>query len=934
MSRHVKALIAWFSSLLLAAGALALPAQAVETPNDGVCDVPGTGTSWAGAFQISTVAQFKELPDCDHATQKRHFILLNNLDLGGSSSPWTPLQGFNGWLDGNSKTISNLFINTPNANLPTGLFGETGELALIQNLFLTVVEVRGKNGVGALAGLWNGGYIEDVTVTAANNSHQLVRAATGYSITSNLLTINLAANHGVKVGAQLATGQFGFGPVIGGRHLTVASVDQVAGTITLPYEASDLAQTSLNASLSIINPLVSGVSDIGGAIGIVTSFSTAGFDGLVQSATAHVVENLSASLSVYGNYMVGGLIGSSYNTNFKSPSFTGSVAAHNPSDSRINSGGLAGYSAEDFWQSASVEATVSSSGAYTGGFFGNNLGRGFPLWCGYGGMPILSLESTSVNVISITYASASDHELAVNDAVAFKGPTGSAYEHGVIGSVAAVNGAVVTIATTVNNPGLLATQAVSGQSSYLLEIQPNSPSNPTCDVGAYDSDFSGAVTGGLYSSTTAAGLVAGYSLANNFKNVTVSGDVFGPGNMVGGLVGWSMRNGFENVVYESGSVLGTDEVGGLVGRALGWTRGMNPTKLSISSQVTINADSISGRDSVGGIAGIATSMTFSNVESSSAIYGYSYAGGLVGKADNSTSIRDSEYSGSWVYGPGGYVGGIAGDISGTEAAVAIAGASSLSASTTRFTTSTRHMLQQGDMVWVKFGSESISKVAEVINVLSTTEVVLDLATDGSYSPASGDVLVELNSIVDTHVTTSLPVGNAGSIRADASYTGGLAGKISNTIVSGSSNALQLRIDPSGNMADVGGLVGQATMSEPHIAFISDSYSTANIYFDGTFANASRIGGLVGNLASVDLFRSFFSGNIFNLPGVAGLSIARIGGLVGRLEDSRITSSYARAELRITNDVPAVEHVGGLVGDQLVTNLSASETALVGSFSTV
>ena len=64
--------------------------------------------------------------------------------IGNSSTPFT------GTFNGNSYTISNLFINLPTTN-DVGLFGHTSG-ATIENVGLVNANITGKNNVGALVG--------------------------------------------------------------------------------------------------------------------------------------------------------------------------------------------------------------------------------------------------------------------------------------------------------------------------------------------------------------------------------------------------------------------------------------------------------------------------------------------------------------------------------------------------------------------------------------------------------------------------------------------------------------------------------------------------------------------------------------------------------------------------------------------------------------
>ena len=72
----------------------------------------GAGDGTAGdPYQITTRAQLEEISSALSAS----YILMNDIDLGGSSTPWTPIGTsvvpFTGTLDGDGHIISNLYYS-------------------------------------------------------------------------------------------------------------------------------------------------------------------------------------------------------------------------------------------------------------------------------------------------------------------------------------------------------------------------------------------------------------------------------------------------------------------------------------------------------------------------------------------------------------------------------------------------------------------------------------------------------------------------------------------------------------------------------------------------------------------------------------------------------------------------------------------------------
>ncbi len=134
----------------------------------------GTGTS-GDPYQIATIQQLTFLQTSTNANTNYtnvYFRLMSNLDLGGNA--WTPIGNssspFRGNFDGDSHTISGLFINTSGNDV--GLFGYMTN-GSVSNLGVTTSStgVKGNNNVGILLGSQNGGTITNCFVmgTVAGN---------------------------------------------------------------------------------------------------------------------------------------------------------------------------------------------------------------------------------------------------------------------------------------------------------------------------------------------------------------------------------------------------------------------------------------------------------------------------------------------------------------------------------------------------------------------------------------------------------------------------------------------------------------------------------------------------------------------------------------------------------------------------------------------
>lgn len=153
---------------LLCVGAGA-SAQSAFTLGDGTEDNP---------YQIQTVDQLKAVADDLDA----HYILVDDLDLGGESSPWTPIGSFSpyapftGTFDGGGHTISGLYIDGNSSN--RGLFGYVGSGGTVKNLNVSGSVTGGYN-VGGVVGNNSGGTVESCGSSCSVDGHDFVGGVVG-----------------------------------------------------------------------------------------------------------------------------------------------------------------------------------------------------------------------------------------------------------------------------------------------------------------------------------------------------------------------------------------------------------------------------------------------------------------------------------------------------------------------------------------------------------------------------------------------------------------------------------------------------------------------------------------------------------------------------------------------------------------------------------
>lgn len=112
-----------------------------------------------------------------------HYRLEADIDLSAfqTGEGWEPIgtanTPFTGSMDGNEKTISNLFINRPDERYQ-GLFGVTDH-AELSRLSIRQADVTGSYDVGGLVGKSEGGSIREVHVSGKVTGYNSVAGLAG-----------------------------------------------------------------------------------------------------------------------------------------------------------------------------------------------------------------------------------------------------------------------------------------------------------------------------------------------------------------------------------------------------------------------------------------------------------------------------------------------------------------------------------------------------------------------------------------------------------------------------------------------------------------------------------------------------------------------------------------------------------------------------------
>ena len=418
------------------------------------------------------------------------------------------------------------------------------------------------------------------------------------------------------------------------------------------------------------------------------STGTSGFSGSFVNASNHVISSLTISRSgaynpvglfsrLVGNGKIEGirLVGSRTTGNFSVGSLVGSnegviedCSATGSIFGRRGVGGLAGYSNGSI-SNSSATGSVSGVGEYgsIGGLVGYQEGG-----------PGISNSYATGSVVGIGYGSFTGGlvgDQGYGSSISNSYATGSVSGQGSVGGLVGISLGIVSNSS--------ATGSVSGVGEYssiggLVGYQEGGS-------GIGNSYATGSVVGTGNDSRT--GGLVGYS-DGDISNSYATGSVSGTGNdrRTGGLVGYS--NGSISNSYATGSVSGTGgigvEVGGLVGSQEGNVRDSYATGSvvgvgeysSIGGLVGYSDGGISNSYATGSVSGTGDDSStgglvgyqryrarISNSYATGSVSGTgddSSTGGLLGYQGYGSSISNSYATGS-VFGTGDNVGGLVGN---------------------------------------------------------------------------------------------------------------------------------------------------------------------------------------------------------------------------------------------------------------------------------
>jgi hypothetical protein len=310
------------------------------------------------------------------------------LPIGNSSTP------FAGHLEGNGKTISNLYIHRPSTD-DVGLFGyvDTGDFPFELSDLTITGTIAGKDYIGTLAGEIYG---YSISIDNVNTDSTIV--SVGRLVVGGLIGYMETTAGDIRVSDSSASGD-----------ITVSSattVNDVAGLISEMYPNGNIYITNSHYSGNINIRATTGARwGMGGLLGDVGSTAT-----VYNSYTTGTIT------VVAGTYIesVAGLLGSVY-----SP--TTITNSYSTSDISVTAGTYTDYGISGFFGYANDLTTISNSfsaGSVTvnAGSYASHIGGFIGIW-DYNSLNVSNSYSTSNIVVnaSTTITSVGGFIGAVND---------------------------------------------------------------------------------------------------------------------------------------------------------------------------------------------------------------------------------------------------------------------------------------------------------------------------------------------------------------------------------------------------------------------------------------------------------------------------------------------------------------------------------------
>ena len=242
------------------------------------------------------------------------YELIANISLGAYSSDWEPIGNgscelssretlvykkelsFNATFDGNGYAVSDLVINRPNG-ICIGLFSSLTADAIIHNLSLSRIAIKGDDYVGGLVGYGDGAeisasYIQDANVRGGIKVGGLVGGGQHVKVISSYARM-----------VNISGGDYVGGLVGDGKSATIASsyvhADSVSGGDYVGGLVGDGENATVTSSYVQLESL-RGNNSVGGLVG---------YSGEYGQQGVGIVSSFVQAVSINGENYVGGLVG-------------------------------------------------------------------------------------------------------------------------------------------------------------------------------------------------------------------------------------------------------------------------------------------------------------------------------------------------------------------------------------------------------------------------------------------------------------------------------------------------------------------------------------------------------------------------------------------------------------------------------------------------
>jgi PGF-pre-PGF domain-containing protein/PGF-CTERM protein len=528
----------------------------------------------------------------------------------------TNSERFEGTINGNGHTISNLAINR-SEKVNVGLFGVTVRDSTIENVGLVDVDIHGDNQVGGLAGfLGDGATVSESYVTGTVDGNKFAGGLVGY-------------NYRGTVSESYATG-------------AVEGTETVGGLVGENFEGT--------VSESYATGTVDGTNYVGGLVG-----NNDDSDAIMSYATGEV----------NGTNYIGGLIGDNSGT---VDNAYWDIESTNQSDS-------AGGTGLTTAQMTGVDADSDMDLDFGGPWY---LTPEYPALAEYehagngtdddpyeiGTVDELQLIENNLSAnYTLTREINANETVAWNDGAGFE-PIGADSPQGFSGSFDGAGLQITGLTSNDSNTDYIG--LFSSSSGRITNVTLSA-----VDITGYIAvgGVAGSVDGGTVRNVSVsgevegvrnAGLLLGESTESTVVDSSANGTTTASGEAIGGLIGYSSKSTVRNTTA-SGTVDGGTYVGGLVG----WNGNIPPNSGAIersSASATVVAT-----ESGGGLVGRNGDANVTDSYATGSVTGGDLVGGLIGTNENDGNVSTSYAIGA-VDGNSGE-GGLIGDDAGTGAIV-------------------------------------------------------------------------------------------------------------------------------------------------------------------------------------------------------------------------------------------------------------------------